>query len=206
MPRYCPNHGVVHANEDGTCSKCNPQHTINLIDPGMAILNNTYQHMASLDQRPDCPKTVYVPEGYEVKESHQCLDTCLICFCCVFLLMPAIFLSLQPFRQESMNIDIARYGLGTLSFIGLLFVLRWWYRVYKAGGVTTIEQSHNCNCTSYQYLEQNGCFLGICSSIKRVNYPSGCEFPRFVCLFVTLIFLFVAAIMFTFNFNQIKNQ
>lgn len=203
--RYCKIHQSVSANEDGTCPFCNPQHRINLIDPGMKIFKETYQNLGQSDQRSHSNQQIsYIPNGYEVKESHQCLDACFICFCCVFLLLPAIFLSLGPFPTESLNIDVARYGFGSLSFIGLLFVLRWWYRVYKAGGITTVEQDQNCNCTGYQYLVESGGCLGICSNVKRLNTSFGCELPRFLCLFVTFVMTFIAGVYFTFYENSDK--
>lgn len=206
--RYCPTHQLVFPNEDGSCPRCNPQHRIDLIGPGMKILQGTYQNLAQQDTRLlHTPNNYPLDENFEVKESNQCLDSCFTCCCCIFLLLPAIFIIADPLPEESANITTARYAMGTVSLICLLIVLRWWYRVYQAGGVTTIDQDQTCNWTTYSYLkERYGMCFGLCSKIKRLNQPSGCEFPRFLCLFIIFIVTFVCGILYTFIFDDNKHQ
>lgn len=196
--RHCTIHGVVSPNSDGSCPYCYSRPPIDLLTPGMALLNNTYQGMENMDRRETKETRLPIPPEYHVETSHQCCHACFLCGCCIFLLLPAaIFYAFPPLNQnEFLQNNFVQYGIIAITSIALLIVLWWWWRVKKSGGITTIEEDRNCNCSSYEYLkESGGCCFGVCANIKRLNHSSGCETPRFLGTSLFLIFVFVLGVL-----------
>jgi len=181
----------------------------------MQILQDSYQGMVDADSRPAGPdqeaaRLIGSQEGWIVKSSGKC-TTCFVYGFGVFLMMlPSVFAYGQIDHSDGSYTSTQTFGkaISPITIIVGCALLFWWYKLWKKGGVPSLQDELRCNY-SFLYYEKpvegkEGPIKSlIFSDFKRYRQASGLEPCRAAvgAIVIVLILVAVMKVVFTTSNN-----